>query len=223
MPIDGIVFGGRRATTMPLVFQAFNWSHGVYLGATMGSEMTAAAFGQIGKVRRDPMAMLPFCGYNMGDYFGHWLEMRRYLTHLPRFFHVNWFRKSEEGKFLWPGFGENMRVIEWIVKRCHGAAAGHETQIGWTPAFEEFNIEGLDGFTKEDFDKVHGLQPLRVESRTRQPGRVLHRSLRSHAEGTHLPTRAARRPHVLIPNPNHQPRAWETMRAVFLFPHPRPN
>jgi phosphoenolpyruvate carboxykinase (GTP) len=157
VPIDGIVFGGRRATTMPLVFQAFNWSHGVYLGATMGSEMTAAAFGQIGKVRRDPMAMLPFCGYNMGEYFGHWLEMRRHLTHLPRFFHVNWFRKSEEGKFLWPGFGENMRVIEWIVKRCHGSAAGHETQIGWIPSFDDFNIEGLDGFTEESFDKVMAL------------------------------------------------------------------
>ncbi|MFT3991383.1 MAG: phosphoenolpyruvate carboxykinase (GTP) [Luteolibacter sp.] len=154
VPIDGIVFGGRRATTMPLVYQAYNWSHGVYIGATMGSEMTAAAAGTIGKVRRDPMAMLPFAGYNMGAYFAHWLEMRRYLKHLPRFFHVNWFRKSEEGKFLWPGFGENMRVLEWIVKRCHGEAVGHETQIGWLPAYEDFNIEGLDAFSEEDFNKV---------------------------------------------------------------------
>ncbi len=154
VPIDGVIFGGRRATTMPLVYQAFNWSHGVYVGATMGSEMTAAAAGTIGKVRRDPMAMLPFCGYNMGAYFAHWLEMQRYLTNLPRFFHVNWFRKTPDGKFMWPGFSENMRVLEWIVNRCKGGAAGHETRIGWTPDFADFNTDGLEDFSEADFETV---------------------------------------------------------------------
>jgi phosphoenolpyruvate carboxykinase (GTP) len=151
VPIDAIVFGGRRPTTMPLVFQAFDWTHGVFLGSTQGSETTAAAAGQIGNVRRDPMAMLPFCGYNMGDYFGHWLEMRKHITRLPRVFHVNWFRKSPDGDFLWPGFRENLRVLEWIAKRCQGQIAGHETPIGWTPHFVDFNTEGLENFSEEDF------------------------------------------------------------------------
>jgi phosphoenolpyruvate carboxykinase (GTP) len=157
VPIDGIVFGGRRATTMPLIFQALDWNHGVYVGATMGSEMTAAAAGTLGKVRRDPMAMLPFCGYNMGDYFGHWLEMSQYVSKLPQIFHVNWFRKSAEGKFLWPGYGENMRVLEWIVKRCNGQANATKTQVGGSPSFAEFNTEGLDGFTQEIFEQVMAL------------------------------------------------------------------
>jgi phosphoenolpyruvate carboxykinase (GTP) len=154
VPIDAIVFGGRRPTTMPLIFQSFDWTHGVFIGATQGSETTAAATGAIGNVRRDPMAMLPFCGYDMGDYFGHWLEMRRKIRRLPRIFHVNWFRKDTNGKFLWPGFRENLRVLEWIVMRCQGRVAGYETPIGWTPDWKGFCTEGLDGFTREMFDEV---------------------------------------------------------------------
>jgi len=159
VPISAIIFGGRRPDTMPLVYQAFNWSHGVYVGATMGSEVTAAAIGLKAGVRRDPMAMLPFIGYNMSGYFHHWLDMRSQIKHLPRFFHVNWFRKDENGKFLWPGYGENMRVLEWIVKRCHGSIPGHETQIGWTPHFQDFNTAGLNGFDEAQFDKCMAFKP----------------------------------------------------------------
>lgn len=154
VPIDAIVFGGRRPTTMPLVFQSFDWTHGVFLGATQGSETTAAATGNIGTVRRDPMAMLPFCGYNMGDYLGHWLEMRKNIKRLPRIFHVNWFRKNAKGKFLWPGFRENLRVLEWIVLRCQGKIAGHETPIGWIPDWKSFSTEGLEGYNQELFDEA---------------------------------------------------------------------
>ena len=144
VPISAIIFGGRRSDTIPLILQALDWNHGVYLGATMASETTAAATGAVGKVRRDPMAMLPFCGYNIGSYFRHWIATGKRLTNPPLIFNVNWFRKDDAGKFLWPGFGDNMRILKWIVERCEGSEAAVQEPIGWLPRPNDLDLGELD-------------------------------------------------------------------------------
>ena len=149
VPLSAIVFGGRRAKTAPLVYQSFNWQHGTFVGSIMASETTAAASGAVGVVRRDPMAMRPFTGYNMGDYFAHWLEMGKKIPHAPKIFHVNWFRTDDDGNFIWPGYGDNFRVLLWILARCEGTVGADETAIGYVPKPEDINVEGLDGVTTD--------------------------------------------------------------------------
>ena len=153
VPLDAIIFGGRRATTTPLVYQSRDWDHGVFVGSIMSSETTAAATGAVGVLRHDPMAMKPFCGYHMADYFGHWIEMGKKIAHPPKIFNVNWFRQDEKGEFLWPGFGDNMRVLEWILKRCDGKVGARETAIGYVPYAKDIDLEGLD-YSEEKLESI---------------------------------------------------------------------
>jgi len=184
VPISALIFGGRRANTVPLVLQSFNWTHGVYLGATMGSETTAAATSAVGVVRRDPMAMLPFLGYDAGSYLQHWLDMQDRIPNPPKIFMVNWFRKNADGKFVWPGYGDNMRVLKWILDRAHGRTNAQETVIGWTPVAGDLDLTGMEASkdsveqatridlgewqheiedTKEWFDKIGKTLPVQLE------------------------------------------------------------
>lgn len=196
VPVTAIVFGGRRAKTAPLVYQARDWEHGVFVGSIMASETTAAATGAVGVVRRDPMAMLPFCGYHMGDYFAHWLEMGKKLgDKAPKIFNVNWFRTDDEGHFIWPGFGDNMRVLEWIINRCDGKADAVETPIGYEPKPEDINLEGLD----IDLETLKGLLSVDVDL-WKEEAKGIHEFYGKF--GDHLPKELAHQLEILEENLN---------------------
>ncbi len=207
VPISAFLFGGRVSKHFPLVFQSYNWEHGVYMAATMGSEATAAAIGQAA-VRRDPMAMLPFCGYNMADYWRHWLRIgRQNVATPPRIFRVNWFRKDEHGRFIWPGFGENMRVLHWIVDRCNGAGAAIESPLGWVPPFEGLNWTGLD-FPKEDFFAIMNIDREQARRETNDQEELLTRF------GDHLPREMEIERELQLARLYHSPDTWDLSAAT---------
>ncbi|KPK39630.1 MAG: phosphoenolpyruvate carboxykinase, partial [Omnitrophica WOR_2 bacterium SM23_29] len=180
VPISAIILGGKRTHLIPLITEAFNWQHGVFLGARSGSETTAAAIHRVGVVRRDPMAMLPFCGYNMGDYFRHWLNIGKKLTHPPKIFSVNWFRVDDDGEFIWPGFSENIRVLKWIVDRVNNRVGAKETPLGLIPKLNDLDFKGLE-ITKEKFEKLFEIKPSEWQEELQGVEKFLNRF------GKHLP------------------------------------
>ena len=191
VPISAFLFGGRRSDTVPLVAEAMDWDTGVYMAATMGSETTAAATGKVGVVRRDPMAMIPFVGYNMGDYFGHWLKLGRSVSKRPKIFCVNWFRTDENGKFIWPGFGENMRVLKWVVDRCSGKAKATDTPIGRVPDFADLEWRGLEGFSGEKYKRISEIDRVDWQRELKLQDELLT------ALGSRLPRELAERREIL--------------------------
>jgi phosphoenolpyruvate carboxykinase (GTP) len=206
VPISAFIFGGRISKNFPLVFQGYNWEHGVYLAATMGSEATAAAIGQAA-MRRDPMAMLPFCGYNMADYWRHWLRIgRAHAATPPQIFRVNWFRKDENGKFIWPGYGHNMRALKWIVDRCRGRAFGVESPIGWVPTYEALNWEGL-AFSKDKFYEIMNIDRERARHEANDQEELFTRF------GDHLPREMELQRELFLARLHHSPEVWELQAA----------
>ncbi len=206
VPISAFIFGGRISKNFPLVFQSNDWEHGVYLAATMGSEATAAAVGQAG-MRRDPMAMLPFCGYNMADYWGHWLQIgRSKVATPPLIFRVNWFRKNEDGKFIWPGFGENMRALKWIVDRCHGRAQAIQSPIGWVPPYEALNWEGLN-FPAESYYEIMNVSREQAEKEAEEQREFFAKF------GSHLPREMELELELFLSRVNNSPEVWDLSAA----------
>lgn len=202
VPISAFLFGGRVSRHFPLVFQSYSWENGVYMAATMGSEATAAAIGQA-SMRRDPMAMLPFCGYNMGDYWRHWLRIgRQSVASPPTIFRVNWFRKDDNGKFIWPGFGQNMRVLKWVVDRCNGAGSAVESPLGWMPGYKALNWDGL-AFDRDQFYQIMNIDRDTARTETEEQDELLNRF------GDHLPNEMAMERELQLSRLSNSPNVWD--------------